>query len=206
MLIVRLLCATVLASSLLLIGINRLLAAKYQTLVWEAEDVQHLSGKAFKVEPYADDPAGEVSGKKVLAVPKVPHWQKIAVDEVTYKVKIPETGIYYLWMRAFWHTADCAPMLGVKVQGYEKHELRIGGDATFDCLHWVYLSDGVGNSNHPRPLKLKQGMVAITLNTRHQSGFKLDEFLLTNDKGIEVQGAYKPTVPSVLVKDAPAKK
>jgi len=202
--IIHLFCVLLLVSGLLLAYSNWLMAAKYQTLVWEAEDVQHLSGKAFKVEDYPSDPAGEVSGKKVLAVPKVPSWQKIAVDEVTYEVKIPETGTYYLWMRAFWHTDDCAPMLGVKVQGYEKHELRIGGDTTFDCLHWVDLCAADGT--HRRPIRLKQGMVAITLNTHYQSGFKLDEFLLTNDKDREVQGAYKPTVPSVLVKDEPAKK
>jgi len=201
--VVHLLCTAILVAGFALIMANQLLAAKYCNLVWEAEDVQKLSGKAFRVEKYPVDPTGEVSGKQVLGLPKVAPGQTVAKDEVTYKVKIPETGTYFLWGRTYWATG-CANSVTVNMLG---NDWVLGKDGTYDCLHWVCLSDGGDNKSRPRPLRLKQGVLVITLKTRqHQGGIKIDEFMLTNDKGKEVQGSYKPTMPSVLVKDAPAKK
>jgi hypothetical protein len=41
------------------------------TLIFEAENVAHLSGKCFMVMKFTRDPAGKVSGDHVLATPAI---------------------------------------------------------------------------------------------------------------------------------------
>lgn len=165
-----------------------LAAPKYKTVVWEGETVKALSGKAFKVKTYKEDPKGnDVSGQKVLAIPKVPAGEKVAADEVTYKVNIPETGVYYLWARCLWSTG-CGNSFAFKVEG-NKGEYILGGDATYDTLEWKSLSDDGGR---PRPLRLQKGTITFTLGSK-ESGTMVDEFMLTTDAKKQPAGAYAPT-------------
>ncbi len=172
-------------------------APQFRTLIFEAEDVQKLSGKTFKVMKCIEDPSGKVSGKKVLAVPKLQPGEKVVKDEVTYRVRIPETGTYYFWARTFW-SSGCGNSFYLKVEGYNAGEWVIGGDGTYDSLHWVCLSDG-GDNNRPRPLQLKKGVVTFTLGAK-ESGARADQFLLTTDRQKEPQDIYHPT-PDLLVID-----
>lgn len=197
-----LLYTAMLAVVLAALAVTQLIAAgKYVTLVWEAEDVK-ITGKIFKPTKYTDDPMGKVSGNYVLAVPKVPPGQHVGKDQVTYTVRIPQTGSYYLWARTFWSTG-CGNSFAIQVQGYNSSNWVLGGDATYDCLHWVCLSDGGDNKSAPRPLKLKQGTVMLTLKTR-EGGVKADQFLLTTDSAKQPQSYYKPT-PNLLVKEVKKK-
>jgi len=183
---------------LTLIGGKQLFAAgKYVYLVWEAEDVK-TNGKAFHARPYKDDPVGKVSGGKVLAIDKVKPGEHVAPDKVFYKVNIPRDGVYFLWARTLWSTG-CGNSVLTNISGYS-NDWVLGGDATYDCLHWICLCDGGDNNSRPRPLQLKKGPVTITLKSV-KGGIMVDEFLLTTDKDEEAQGAMKPSDPSVLLKD-----
>lgn len=180
-----------------------LLAAKSTTLIFEGEQVANLSGKGFVFKKYVEDPTGKVSGNKVLAVPKCEAGSKPTKDTVTYKVRIPVTGVYYLWARTFWSTG-CGNSFLLQVQGYDTDkEWIIGGDGTYDALHWVCLNDSGDNRTRPRPLRLKKGVVAFTLGVK-EGGTMVDEFLLTTDALKRPEGCYKPT-PDVL-EMPPAKK
>lgn len=160
--------------------------AKDTRWVWEAEDGRIATGKAFVVKPYVKDPTGPVSGKKVMAIEKLPQGQKVAKDEVTYQVTIPENGVYYLWARVLWSTG-CGNSFLFKSQGITG-EWVLGGDGTYDAMHWICLSDG----NRPRALQLKKGKITFTLGAK-ESGTRADQFLLTTDRRYVPQGIYKAT-------------
>ncbi|MHB9131595.1 MAG: hypothetical protein ACYDBB_10975 [Armatimonadota bacterium] len=179
-----------------------LLAApkKYISLVFEAEQVQKLSGITFKAIPKKVDPSGEISGKMVLAIPKLKAEEKLKADEVTYRVRVPQDDTYYFWARTHWSTG-CGNSFFLKVQGYGANKWVLGGDGTYDTLHWICLSDG-DNGGQPRPLILKKGVVTITLATR-EGGVEADQFILTNDKEKRPAGIFKPT-PNLLVIEKPA--
>lgn len=183
---------TVLMAIPALLVCGMLLAApKYKTVIWEGEAVKAVSGKAFKVMNYKQDPQGKVSGEKVLAIPKLPAGEKVAEDEVTYKVNIPQTGVYYLWARCYWSTG-CGNSFFYKVEG-NKYAYVLGGDATYDSLHWISLSDDGGR---PRPLRLEKGTVTFTLGAK-ESGARVDQFLLTTDAKKQPAGVYAPTKDAV---------
>ena len=74
----------------------------------------------------------------MLAIDKVPPGEHVQADKVSYKVKIPRDDVpYYLWGRAFWSTG-CGNSVLVNVSGYTA-DWVLGGDGTYDCLHWVCL-------------------------------------------------------------------
>lgn len=190
------------ALGMTLIGGKYLFAAgQYVKLVWEAEDVK-TNGKAFHVRKYVEDPLGKASGGKVLAIDKVKPGEHVAPDKVTYTLNIPRDGVYFLWARTLWSTG-CGNSVLINIGG-SQHDWVLGGDATYDCLHWICLCDGGNNDSNPRPLQLKKGPLTITLKSV-KGGIMLDEFLLTTDREAEAQGAMTPT-PNALIKDAPAKK
>jgi hypothetical protein len=173
-------------------------ASKYVTLCFEAEKFTAQSGKTFVTKKYTEDASGKVSGGWVLALPKLPPGEKLVPDAVTYKVRVPQSGTYFLWARTYWATG-CGNSFSVKVEGYDSGEWVIGGDGTYDSLHWVCLTDGGDNSSRPRPLSLKKGDVTLTLGAK-ESGARVDQFLLTTDRGKTPAGVYKPT-PDVVVNE-----
>jgi hypothetical protein len=183
----RLLLIALFTCSLLLAG-GLLLAAVPRQLVWEGEQVspKALSGKALKIMTLRNDPAGKPSSGKVIGVEKVPRGQKVVPDAVAYRVKIPVKGTYYLWSRVSWSTG-CGNSFYINVSGV-KGDWIIGGDGTYDSMHWVCISDG----NHPKGFALTPGVVTFTLRSR-ESGTMLDEFLLTTDRTTIPGGIYKPT-------------
>lgn len=196
----RLALAVIIAVPAMLVG-SLLFAApkKYINLVFEAEQVQKLSGVMFQVIPMKNDASGEVSGKSVLAIPKLKPEEKVKTDEVTYKVRIPENGTYYFWARTHW-TTGCGNSFFLKVQGYGSAKWVIGGDGTYNTMHWLCLSDG-NNSSHPRPLMLKKGEVTFTLGAR-EGGTAVDQFLLTTDDKKRPAGIY-PATKDLLVMEKP---
>jgi hypothetical protein len=187
-----------LAAAILAFSVSLLWAVPYTKIVWEGEDVGKLPGKVFFVKKKAEDPSGKVSGNKALAVPKLDPGAKVAREEITYKVKVPADGRYYLWARTFW-TTGCGNSFFVKVQGYDSGEWIIGGDGTYNMMHWVCLSDTGDNKSRPRPLILKKGTVTITFGSR-ESGTMLDQAVLANDPGFQPAGIYKATA-GALVKE-----
>ncbi|MHB9025352.1 MAG: hypothetical protein ACYC7E_14480 [Armatimonadota bacterium] len=186
----------------LLLCAGLLLAApqRYITIVFEAEQATGLAKTIFVVEKVTQDASGKISGNKVLAIPKTPQGTKIPRDEVTYKVKIPATGTYYLWTRTFW-TTGCGNSVFMKVEGYDSGKWIIGGDGSYDFMHWVCLSDG-DNSSNPRPLKLKQGTVTFTLGAR-EGGVRIDQFLLTTDRKKRPADIYTPTKDALVLPPPP---
>ncbi len=203
----RLLGATVLTVLGVLCAAALWAAPRYLYLCFEGEDghVTPFSPKAkvFYVKKYSEDASGRVSGKKVLAVPKsVPGLfgpeeqdKKPPPEEVTYKVRVPESGKYCLWMRTLW-TSGCGNSFGIKVEG-QSGKYVIGGDATYDTQHWLCLNDG--DTSKPLPMTLAKGVVTITLIAK-ESGTMVDQFLLTTDSKVTPANVYKPT-PDLLVKE-----
>jgi hypothetical protein len=183
----------VLAGLAIFIVMGQLTAAKYVTLVFEAEDVQNLSGKEWFVKKRAEDTSGKVSGNKVLAVRRCPPGEKPKLDEVVYKVNIPQAGIYYLWARTFWANG-CGNSFLFNMDE-EKGKSIIGGDATYNSMHWVCWKDNAD----PRPLKLKKGEVTFIMGSK-ESATEIDQFLLTTDPEMYPANIYKPT-PNLLVKE-----
>ena len=166
-------------------------APRYLTLCWEAEDAQNVSGKAWKSQKFTDDPSGKVSGKRVLSVPHYTPGEHPPKDEVIYKVKVPQDGIYYLWARTYW-VNGCGNSFFMQIEGYDSGDWIIGGDGTYNSMHWVCLNDGGNNSGNPRPLQLKKGTVTFTVGAK-ESATKIDQFLLTTDRKLTPANIYKPT-------------
>jgi hypothetical protein len=177
-------------------------AAPFVTLCFEGEDAKlPAPARVFYVMKSPEDASVKVSGNKVLAVPKVDPGQHVAREDVVYRVQVPQDGRYYLWARVFWSNG-CGNSFYLKVQGYDSGEWIIGGDSTYNALHWVALTDG--DSSEPRPLLLKKGVVNFTLGSK-ESGARVDQLLLTTDREKRPAGIYKPT-KDLLVKDDPKKK
>jgi flagellar hook assembly protein FlgD len=174
-------------------------SGKYTTIVWEAEATK-VSGiaKGFVIATMKENATGEVSGNKVLGIPKLEEGDKITdPDHVTYKVNIPAAGTYYLWGRCYW-TTGCGNSFYMKVEGFNNSgEWILGGDGTYDLLHWICLSDGGDNANSPRPLALKAGTVTFTLGAR-ESGTRVDQFLLTTDAKKRPADCYTPTASALV--------
>ncbi|HEY3379427.1 MAG TPA: hypothetical protein VGL77_18265 [Armatimonadota bacterium] len=160
-------------------------------LVWEGEQVASFSGKAFKKIKLTGDPMGKVSGNWVVGIDKVEKGEKVAKDDVLYHVKIPATGTYYLWGRVRWSTG-CGNSFLMNIAGVKGNWI-LGGDGTYEVLHWICLSDG------PRQLalKLKKGTVDFKLSAK-ESGTMLDQFLLTTDAKMVPAGIYT-TTPNLLL-------
>lgn len=177
---------TLMMALTLLLAASALFAANY---VWEGEAAGAFTGTAFAPKKYTRDPAGNVSGKKVLAIKKVPQGEKVPAGTASYRIKLPADGTYYLWGRVLWSTG-CGNSIWITAPGVNKYVL--GGDGTYDSMHWLRLND----SGKPKALKLKKGVNTITL-TAKESGVMLDQFLLTTDIGTIPGGTYAPT-PNLL--------
>lgn|GEM_PF-416815 len=189
----RAMLAAALAGLAVMVVTGQLTAGKYVTLAFEAEDAQNLSGKEWNVKKRAEDTSGKVSGKKVLAVRRCPPGEHPKQDEVAYKVNIPQAGFYYLWARVFWANG-CGNSVFFKIDG-EKGDPFIGGDGTYNSMHWVCWKDNAD----PRPLKLKKGEVTFILGSK-ESATEIDQFLLTTDPELYPANIYKPTA-NLLVKE-----
>jgi len=196
--IVTIITVGVLALSALLSA--SLLQAYSAPLCWEAEFARGVTNKVFHVRKYVEDPSGVVSNNKVLEIPKVAKGEKVKADEVFYHVNVPETGTYYLWARCLWSTG-CGHSFTLKMEGFPTSGWVLGGDATYDSLHWVTISDSGDNSGGKlRPLHLKKGQMKIMLATR-QAGVMVDQFILTTDPKLLPAGVYKPTKGLLVAKD-----
>lgn len=155
-------------------------------LVWEGEQVKGLSGRAFKIQKLTKDPTGKVSGNKVIGIDKVAKGQKVASDSAAYRVNIPANGTYYLWARLRWSNG-CGNSFLMTISGIRGNWI-LGGDGTYEALHWLSLSDG----GRPRALPLKKGVITFTLGAK-ESGAMADQFLLTTDRRYVPAGTYKAT-------------
>ncbi len=179
---------------LIMVG-TPLWAARPVYLVFEAEAVQGVTGKAFVVQKKIEDPAGKTSGNKVLAIPRQgqpdDHIRPVA-DKVVYNIRVPKSGTYYLWVRARW-SSMYENKVDLRIQGYDKGDpiWILGNDATCQALHWVSLNEP-GSDDVLRPFKLTAGVTAITVIAR-EGGIMLDQFLLTTDKFRNPAGALTDT-------------
>lgn len=169
-----------------------LLAGGSLTLCWEAEDAAGLTGKAWLVKAYKSktDPSGKVSNDTVLRLPHYAQGEKPPADTVNYKVKVPEKGTYYLWARVFWKDG-CGNSFYVSV-GDEVEDNILGGDGTYNVMHWVCLNDAGKNDGRPLPLRLDKGVTTITVGAK-ESNTMIDQFVLTNDKKYTPANIVKPT-------------
>lgn len=159
----------------------------YKGVVWEAETAQGILQQrlafeiAKKVVPKNNDGTGGVSGNRWLSIArKESDQEKIIPDTARYSINIPASGTYYLWARTYWDSG-CGNSFFVNIDGVNKSSddaFILGGDATYDGLHWVCLMVG----KDMRPLQLGAGMVNINLKVR-EAGTAVDQFLLTQDKG-----------------------
>jgi len=172
---------------------GQLTAGKYLTLVFEAEEANNPTGKVWSVKKHGEDAGGKTSGK-VLAVPYYKPGEHPPREEVTYTVNIPQNGIYYLWARSFWRNG-CGNSFYIKIKD-DKGDPYLGGDATYNCLHWVCLMES--GTSKPTQLKLKKGEVTFVVASR-ESATEIDQFLLTTDPELYPANVYKPT-PNLLVK------
>ncbi len=176
--------------------------AQFVNIVFEAEAVTKLSGKAFEVQKKTENASGKVAGNKVLAIPHLTGGVHPPKDQVIYKVKIAKAGTYYLWARTQW-SSGCENKIDLRVQGYDTGDAMwiLGNDATYHTLHWVCLNEP--GSDTPRRIKLAAGVTAITIQAR-EGGIALDQFLLTTDKDKTPAGFYTDT-KDALAPDAPKK-
>jgi hypothetical protein len=196
--------ATAAVAALVLGGVKLMPAfgAQFVNIVFEAEEVRNLSGKAFQVQKKMETASGKVSGNKVLGIPHLGNGQHPPQDTAVYKVKVPKAGIYYLWARTQW-SSGCENKVDLRVQGYDKGDTKwiLGNDGTYNTLHWVNLNEP--GSDAPRKIKLAAGVTAFTFIAR-EGGIALDQILLTTDKDKTPAGIYTPT-KDALVFDAPKK-
>ncbi|MEI7832595.1 MAG: hypothetical protein WCJ56_05300 [bacterium] len=156
-----------------------------QGVVWEAETAQGIKQQrlAFeiskKILPIDEDGAGGVSGEKWLKVARKENDQeKIIPDTARYYINIPAAGTYYLWARTYWDSG-CGNSFFVHIDGVNKSSddtFVLGGDATYNGLHWVCLLEG----KNMKPLQLKAGLVNLNLLVR-EAGTNVDQLLLTRD-------------------------
>jgi len=177
-----------------------LFAGKYVTIVFEAEEATNVMGKVWFVKKHGEDPGGKASGK-TLAVPKTEPGQKPKHEEVTYTVNIPQNGYYYLWARVYWKNG-CGNSVYFKIDG-EKGDAILGGDGTYNALHWVCLKETVdakkNKTGDPLKLPLKKGTVTFVMGSK-ESATEIDQFVLTTDPEMYPANSYKPT-PNALVKE-----
>ena len=162
-------------------------AALATDLVWEAESPTK-GGSVFKSESLTRDPSNKISDNKVLSIPKVPKGEKPPTDEVTYTISVPSDGTYYLWARVRWSTG-CGNSFLIGMSGVFTGNIIIGGDATYNSLHWVQLKDG----NRAKKLSLKKGKQDITLATKETGSAMCDQFLLTTDANKKPSGILTAT-------------
>ncbi len=172
------------------------LFAAQTTLCWEGEDAQGITGKAWLVKPYKVDPSGKVSNKTVLRLPHYDKGEKPPKDECSFKVNVPEKGVYYLWARVFWKDG-CGNSFFISV-GNQVSDSIMGGDGTYNIMHWICLNDAGDNESRPMPLKLDKGVVTITVGAK-ESNTMIDQFVLTTDRKYIPANIVKPT-PNVLAK------
>ena len=197
----RALWRVMIVMAMLAISAATAVAENFVTLAWEAEQAT-ITGKVWSIRKKPEDPSGKVSEKLVLAVPRLGPGEHPARDEAVYKVKVPQDGVYYLWARTFW-TNGCGNSIFMKVEGFDSGAWAIGGDGTYNVMHWVCLTDGGKNNANPRPLKLKKGTIAFSMGAK-ESATIIDQFLLTTDKKLTPANIYKAT-PDVLAKEEPKK-
>lgn len=169
-------CATLASSSLVFAA---------TPLVWEAEAATNLSGKAFKVMKLAQDPSGQVSGKKILGIDKIEKGQPIPKDSVAYKIKIPADGTYYLWVRVRW-SDGCGNSIMASISGV-KADWKITGP-TYGSMQWLTPMD----AKNPLALRLKKGTTTVTIKSS-ESGIMMDQLLLIADKKYKPASIYTPT-------------
>ena len=82
----------------------------------------------------------------------------------------------------------CGNSFYLSLPGVRKTKVILGGDCTYDALHWITL----GNAGKPDALKLTKGTMTFTLISK-ESGIMIDQFLLTTDARYKPAGAYSPT-------------
>jgi len=191
---------TALLAGVALCCATALFAGKYATVVFEAEEATNPTGKVWYVKKHGEDPGGKASGK-MLAVPKSEPGEKPKFEEVTYKVNIPQNGYYYLWARVFWKNG-CGNSVYFKMED-EKGDSILGGDGTYNALHWVCLKETVdakkNKTGDPLKLPLKKGTVTFVMGSK-ESATEIDQFVLTTDPEMYPANSYKPT-PNALVKN-----
>jgi hypothetical protein len=186
-----------LIAALVLGGMAPLLAASKAplTLCFEAEAAQQIIGHAFSVKDYRGRGERKASGDKVLCIANTQPGRS-KPGAAAYRIRVPQDGTYFLWAHAIW-TTGCGNSVFLQLDIFKKAQLVLGGDATFNVLHWVTLSDSGNNSGNPLPLRLKKGELLLTLGAK-ENGIMLDQFVLTTDAKFEPAGTYEPT-PNLLV-------
>lgn len=193
-------------------GFLALCPAKGETLVWEAEAYQEQVGTGFSAMKLLENPAKNVSGKRsrkvsgnrVLVLPGVaPNIVDRPPAAVSYRLRVPKAGVYYLWARTLWYADTYDEMkyctYFTVTLGQSQPSWRLGGDRTFQALHWVSLMDR--NDDNLQPLKLPKGIATLTI-AHCQNPFAIDEFLLTTSPKLQPMGAITPT--HTLAKDRKA--
>ncbi|HOF88288.1 MAG TPA: hypothetical protein PLZ36_09340, partial [Armatimonadota bacterium] len=181
-------------------------ASPKDAVIWEAEQVSSVSTDGFIVEHIAWDPAGKISGGRALSYPTHLTGQPSPPGKVTYRLRIPRDGTYFLWARTRWTmTSDPATDRGIfnntitvglrdeaGVPAGRETQKRwlLGGDTTYNVFHWIRLHDDAG---HPQRLALRKGFITFYFEAR-QTGIKIDQCLLTTAPAYRPSGCLLPTV------------
>jgi hypothetical protein len=165
------------------------------TLCFEAEAAQQITGKAFSIREFRGKENHKASGDKVLAIAQTQPGPS-QPGAASYRIRIPQDGTYYLWTHVYW-TTGCGNSFFLQLDLFKKAKLLLGGDSTYNTLHWVTLSDSGDNAGNPLPLRLKKGELTLTLGAK-ENGVMIDQLVLTTDAKFEPAGIYDLT-PDVLV-------
>ncbi|OQB00982.1 MAG: hypothetical protein BWY25_01475 [Chloroflexi bacterium ADurb.Bin222] len=175
-------------------------------IIWEAEQVSSVRDDGFIIENVPWDPAGKISGGRALSCPMPVPGEQATLGEVTYRLNIPRSDTYYLWMRTRWtmvldpvtdhgrfsNTVTVGLMDEPNVPAGRETQLRwlFGGDTTYNVFHWICLLD---NTMRVQKLSLRKGFITLYCETRH-AGIKIDQCLLTTDPVYRPNGCLTPTV------------
>lgn len=139
------------------------------TICFEAEDTKEIKPPVKVLEPQDKVEAAKVSkGKFIEIVQGAGSGSKVG-GSATYKIQLPEDGIYYLWARCWWIDC-CGNSFSVKLG--EKPVFTFGNDGTYKNWHWVKAKV---------KLKMKKGSYELVLENR-EDGIKVDQILITNDR------------------------
>lgn len=107
------------------------------------------------------------------------------IGDATYKIKVPQAGVYWVWARTFWANG-CGNSVAVTVNGGAS--ILLGEDGTYDQWHWV------GGKTR---VTLKSGLNTIVLKNK-ETGIAVDQFFFCTDESYTPTGKRPATLKNLV--------
>lgn len=146
-------------------------------ICFEAEDVTSIEAP-MRISKVEKGEAEKVSGNAFVEIPWFKKEKDQAVGKATYKIKVAEGGVYYVWVRTYW-IHGCGNSVAVAVDDGRPMVIT---DNTYNKWHW--------------PRSTVQVRLTPGEHTFHligtEPGIKVDQIYLTTDRGYVPTGVRTP--------------